>query len=152
MSPIDLGPAKIKKITLAVFTLHNWLLQGPSRSVYVVLGLVDGVNPVTHEVTPATWRNTLSNDCNGMLPLQPPRHRNSQHVMPKKFVKSSRNIFVLKVQYLGSGSYVWVESNNVTLLNLISHFNQCLIASDSHKNLRGEIHHRALSTETFLYV
>jgi hypothetical protein len=53
-SAIPLCPAKVTCLTLAVITLHNFLLQSPT---YIPPNLVDVEVSATGHVIPGTWRN-----------------------------------------------------------------------------------------------
>ncbi len=53
-SAIPLCPEKVTCLTLAVITLHNFLLQSPN---YIPPNLVDVEVSATGHVIPGTWRN-----------------------------------------------------------------------------------------------
>ena len=76
-------------------------LPGPSRSVYVVSGLVDSVNAATHEVIPGTLRNTPCNDCMGMLPRQPLQHGNKPTCDAKEVPEQFKEYFCVE------GAVLW---------------------------------------------
>ena len=67
-APIPLQPNKVEIVTMAVVTLHNWLIKGSSKDVYVPPRVVDTVNPSTGEIVPGSWRDDGTPSRN-LLPL-----------------------------------------------------------------------------------
>ena len=56
--PFLISPEKVKTITLALITLHNWLRKESSLGkVYIPPTLIDHENPETGEVIQGSWRN-----------------------------------------------------------------------------------------------
>ena len=56
--PFSLETEKVKDVTLAAITLHNWLWKDLSyRKVYIPSELVDNENIATDEITEGGWRN-----------------------------------------------------------------------------------------------
>ena len=74
--PFLLVPSKVKGITLAALTLHNWLrADSTSRNIYCPPILVDREDPDTAEIIPGSWREDTPSD--SFLDLQPSLTRNS---------------------------------------------------------------------------
>ena len=60
-SPIPLCPEKVIPITLAVITLHNFLILSPESSKdYAPAQLIDIEDEVTGDISPGSWRNEQS--------------------------------------------------------------------------------------------
>ena len=58
--PFLLEPEKVKAITLAVFTLHNWLRkESDIGKVYFSPTLVDREDPETGEIIEGSWRKEI---------------------------------------------------------------------------------------------
>ena len=73
--PFLLAPCKVKGITLAALTLHNWLrADTSSRNIYSPPTLVDREDPEMAEVIPGSWREDIPTD--SFLNLQPSTSRN----------------------------------------------------------------------------
>ena len=73
--PFLLAPFKVKGITLAALTLHNWLrADTSSRNIYSPPTLVGREDPETAEVIPGSWREDIPTD--SFLNLQPSTSRN----------------------------------------------------------------------------
>ena len=73
--PFLLAPFKVKGITLAALTLHNWLrVDTSSRNIYSPPTLVDREDPETAQVIPGSWRDDIPTD--SFLNLQPSTSRN----------------------------------------------------------------------------
>ena len=47
----------LKKLTMAVLILHNWLRSGQSKTVYMPPGFCDTHDPTTQPFIPGSWRN-----------------------------------------------------------------------------------------------
>ncbi|CAB4006040.1 Hypothetical predicted protein [Paramuricea clavata] len=74
--PFLLEPEKVKKITLAILVLHNWLrADAGSRAVYCPSTLIDNENCDTGEIIKGTWRADTTSE--SFLDLQPTISRNS---------------------------------------------------------------------------
>lgn len=73
--PFLLAPFKVKGITLAALTLHNWLrADASSRNIYSPPALIDREDPETAEVIPGSWREDIPTG--SFLNLQPSTSRN----------------------------------------------------------------------------
>lgn len=73
--PFLLAPFKVKGITLAALTLHNWLrADASSRNIYSPPALIDREDPETAEVIPESWREDIPTG--SFLNLQPSTSRN----------------------------------------------------------------------------
>ena len=73
--PFLLHPSKVKIITLAALTLHNWLrADQSSRNVYCPASLPDMEDPLTRQIIPGSWRE--DSEGTSFLPLQPTATRN----------------------------------------------------------------------------
>ena len=76
--PFLLAPFKVKGITLAALTLHNWLrADASSRNIYSPQTLIDREDPETSEVIPGSCREDIPTD--SFLNLQPSTARNSSN-------------------------------------------------------------------------
>jgi len=51
-APISFQPKKVEIVAMATVTLHNWLIKGPSKDVYVPPCVIDTINPSTSEIVP----------------------------------------------------------------------------------------------------
>ncbi|PFX33921.1 hypothetical protein AWC38_SpisGene1062 [Stylophora pistillata] len=72
---ISRAPYKVKRITLAALTLHNWLRADTStRNIYCPPTLSDREDPETAEIIPGSWRDDIPAD--SFLDLQPSVSRN----------------------------------------------------------------------------
>ncbi len=74
--PFLLEPEKVKKITLAILVLHNWLrADARSSAVYCPSTLIDNEDRDTREIIEGSWRaDTISES---FVDLQPTISRNS---------------------------------------------------------------------------
>ena len=55
--PFSIGPEKVRTVTLAAITLHNWLRsQNGAGKIYLTPGLVDSENIETREISEGSWR------------------------------------------------------------------------------------------------
>ena len=58
--PFLLEPEKVKAVTLAMLTLHNWLRKEPNiGKVSFSPTLVDGEDPETGEIIEGSWRKEI---------------------------------------------------------------------------------------------
>ena len=73
---------------MATVTLHNWLIKGPSKDVYVPPRVIDTVIPSTGEIVPGSWRDDGIPSKN-LLPLAILRHGNK----PSNHAKRVRDEF-----------------------------------------------------------
>ena len=87
-APIPLQPNKVEIVTMAIVTLHNWLIKGPSKDVYVPPRVIDTVNPATGKIVPGSWRDDGTPSKN-LLPLAMLRHGNN----PSNHAKRVRDEF-----------------------------------------------------------
>lgn len=71
--PINLAPDKVKDVTLAICTLHNFLMSTSKN--YLCSGSVDFENPSTHEIVNGEWRNDPPPE-GTLYPLERGRQRN----------------------------------------------------------------------------
>ncbi|PFX24863.1 putative nuclease HARBI1 [Stylophora pistillata] len=85
---IALQPNKVEIVTMAVVTLHNWLIKGSSKDVYVPPRVVDTVNPFTGEIVPGSWRDDGTPSQN-LQPLAMLRYGNN----PSNHAKRVRDEF-----------------------------------------------------------
>ena len=73
--PFLLAPVKVKGITLAALTLHNWLrADSSSWNIYCPPALVDREDLETGEIITGSWREDTPTD--SFLDLQPSFSRN----------------------------------------------------------------------------
>ena len=82
-APIPLQPNKVEIVTMAIVTLHNWLIKGPSKDVYVPPRVIDTVNPATGKIVPGSWRDDGTPSKN-LLPLAMLRHGNNPSNQAKR--------------------------------------------------------------------
>ena len=100
-SPISLKPGKVELLTITAVCLHNWLISGVSKSVYVPQSLFDHIEP-TGEIVPGTWRDDATATVCSFLPLQKLAHGNK----PSSHAKLVRDKFK-KNSYAGAVSWQW---------------------------------------------
>ena len=92
-----LPPENIGKRVLAVLTLHNFLRQSSSRSIYCPVGLKDSESS-NSDIVPGIWHQDTTTQ--PMLPLGvPPREHNS--TVDAKFVKETFK------EYFYNGAVDW---------------------------------------------
>lgn len=73
--PFLLDPSKVKIITLAALTLHNWLRADlSSRNIYCPVSLPDREDPLTGQIILGSWRE--DSDGTSFLSLQPSTAKN----------------------------------------------------------------------------
>lgn len=101
-SPISLKPDKVELLTMTAVCLHNWLIRGVSKSVYVPQSLVDHIEP-TGEIVPGTWRDDVTATVCSFLPLQKLAHGNK----PSRHAKLVRDEFKEYFYEEGAVSWQW---------------------------------------------
>lgn len=101
-APIPLQPNKVEIVTMATVTLHNWLIKGPSKYVYVSPRVIDTVNPATGEIVPGSWRDDGTPSKN-LLPLAMLRHGNN----PSNHAKRVRDEFKEYFNCEGEVGWQW---------------------------------------------
>ena len=73
--PFLLHPPKVKTVTLAAVTLHNWFrADGSSKTVYCPASSTDREDPDTGEIIPGSWRDDSKR--HSFLDLQPSTTKN----------------------------------------------------------------------------
>ena len=93
-----LPPETIEKLVLAALTLHNFLRQSSSRSIYCPVGLQDS-HSFDGDIVPGSWRQDATTQ--SMLPLEvPPRGHNS--AMDAKLVRET-----FKEYFCHEGAVEW---------------------------------------------
>ena len=68
MTPMGLAPEKVEIITMACCSLHNFLRsRKEANAIYMPPGSTDTEDPVTHEIQPGEWHQSLQST--GLIPL-----------------------------------------------------------------------------------
>ena len=62
-SPISLHSEKVRELTTAVLTLHDWLRSGQSKTVYMPPGFFDTYDPTTQSFIPGSWKKENNHNC-----------------------------------------------------------------------------------------
>ena len=101
-APIPLQPNKVEIVTMATVALHNWLIKGPSKYVYVPPRVIDTVNPATGEIVLGSWRDDGTPSKN-LLPLAMLRHGNN----PSNHAKRVRDEFKEYFNCEGEVGWQW---------------------------------------------
>jgi len=99
-APIPLQLNKVETVTIAIVTLHNWLIKGSSKDVYVPPRVIDNVNLSTGEIVLGSWRDDGTPSKN-LLPLAMLRYGNN----PSNHAKRVRD--ELKEYFNCEGAVDW---------------------------------------------
>ena len=92
-SPISLHPKNFRQLTVEVLTLHNWLQNGQSKTVYMPPGFCDTYGPTTQSFIPGSRRKENNHNC--LNQLQPLQHGSNPSVAAKKIREECREYFSL---------------------------------------------------------
>ena len=103
-APSPLQPHKVKVITTAAVILHNWLINGSSKTIYAPPSLADRLDSCTSEILPGSWREDQAQAAN-LIPLAKQSHGNKL----KSHAKKVRDEFKEYFNYEGQVSWQWAK-------------------------------------------